>query len=146
MTASPFCFYNYILTMKVSLRTLLLILLVAGIACGTIASRYQPVGLRLGMKVSRVEESLRHLDAEDISDGMSTYLVVIPEDLLEGAVPRNDIETSTNSTGMWHVSKLNITVETDYDVDGRLSAINVWDWTGRELNSYHHSSMTPSPV
>ena len=71
--------------MKFSLRTLLVAVLLTAVVTTVILSRYAPINLRRGMDRSRVENLLKHAGAEDISDGMSTYTVVVPN--LDGTIP-----------------------------------------------------------
>ena len=120
--------------MKFSLRTLLVAVLLTAVVITVILYRYAPINLRLGMDRSRVENLLKHAGAEDISDGMSTYTVVVPN--LDGTIP-DPVKAEFNPTGMWHLQSINLTFETEF-VDGKLSEINVWDWAGRQLDRYHH--------
>ena len=124
--------------MRLSLRVLFGAVLLAAVATAAVMSRYAPIHLSLGMDHARVERLLRHVGAEDISAGMSTYAVVVPcpDGTTSADYPAPDIDF--NPTGMWHISGIGLTVETEFDEE-KLTEINVWDWTGRELNSYHHT-------
>lgn len=121
--------------MNFSLRALLVLVLLASVATAVVLSRYSPINLRLGMDRSRVENLLRHAGAEDVSDGMSTYAVVVPN---PGETTPDPVNGEFNSTGMWHLASINLTFETEF-ADGKLAEIKVWDWTGRQLDRYHHA-------
>lgn len=121
--------------MKFSIRTLLAVLLLAGVIAAIVASRYSPIKLKLGMDRSYVETLLQRSGAQDISDGMSTYTVTVP--YADGTIPTNPPEPEFNPTGMWHLNSINLTVETEF-TNGKLTDINVWDWSGREMDRYHH--------
>jgi len=121
--------------MKFSIRTLLGILLLTGIIASIVASRYSPIKLKLGMDQAHVENLLRRSGAHDISDSMSTYTVIIPYD--DETTPTAPPEPEFNPTGMWHLDSINLTIETEF-TEEKLDKINVWDWSGREMDRYHH--------
>ena len=122
--------------MKFSLRTLLAILLLAAVVIAVLVSRRAAVHLKLGMEDSRVESLLRSVGAKDISDGMSTYYVL--EYAAGGPPSEYYTDPGVNPVRMWHLPSIGLTIETEYD-DAKLARINVWDWTGRQLNDYHHA-------
>ena len=119
--------------MKFSIRALLAVLLLAAVVTAVIVSRYAPITLRIGMDRAEVENLLRRTGAEDLSDGMS-YTVI---DANADGTTSNSTDADFNPTGMWHLSSINLTVETRF-VEGKLAEINVWDWRGRQLDRYHH--------
>lgn len=126
--------FRYPIYMRYSLLAFLAVLHLAAVISAVVVSRYAPISLRLGLDRGTVEGLLRHAGAEDLSDGMSTYTVVVPN--LDGTLP-DPVETKFNRTGMWHLASINLTIETEF-VGGKLVAINLWDWTGRELDRYLH--------
>ncbi|MDB2686512.1 hypothetical protein N9Y42_04820 [Mariniblastus sp.] len=87
------------------------------------------------MDFSRVEYLLLYAGAESDFGMQSTYSVSVPYE--PGTPVSKSSEPSNNGTTMWHLPKLNITIGTVF-VDDRLDEIEVWDWTGRELDRYHH--------
>ena len=122
-------------SMKFSLRILLVIVLFFGVTCAIIVSRFAPVEFTLGMKYDRVEDLMKYVGADDISDGMSTYSASVPYP--DGLGPNDFPDTGANGNVMWHLPKLNITIGTVFN-DDQLIEIDVWNWAGRELDRYHH--------
>ena len=138
--------------MKLPIRPLLATLAFAAILIAIVVSRYALIEggtlrqaglpemetLTLGMDRDCVEDLLRNIGAEDISAGMSTYTVIVPypEGTTSADYPDADPVNEFNPTGMWHLSTIDLTVETKF-TDGKLSQINTWDWTGREMDRYH---------
>ena len=94
-----------------------------------VASRYRPVHLELGMTQNNFESALLRLGAVDISDGMSVGNV-------KGFEPEENAPVSWG--GIWELSRENLTIEASFE-NQRLTRLNLWDWTGRRLDRYHHA-------
>lgn len=107
---------------------MLMVVCLIAILAAFILSRYAPVVIKKGMTRAQVETLLHRVGAEDLSDQLSTYTVVIP-----GIT----VDSTTNRTGMWHLSSIDLTLETVF-VDEKLEELYVWDWSGRKLDRYHH--------
>ena len=84
--------------------------------------------LELGMNQDDVYAVLDELGAEDISDEMQVGTI-------DGSDPRS---AGPLSGYMWHLERQNITIETKFG-DGKLTTLNVWDWSDQKLSSYHHT-------
>ena len=91
-------------------------------------SRYRPVNLELEMTQNDFESALLRLGAIDISEGMSVGT-------FDGFEPEKN--PPVRRGGIWKLSRQNLTIEASFE-NQRLKDLNLWDWTGRRLNSYHH--------
>ena len=91
-------------------------------------SRYRPVNLELEMTQNDFESALLRLGAIDISEGMSVGT-------FDGFEPEKNAPVRWG--GIWKLSRQNLTIEASFE-NQRLKNLNLWDWTGRRLNSYHH--------
>lgn len=76
--------------------------------------------IKLGMSKEAVSENLIAIGADDISSGMQAT----------ADAPKSD--------WMWTLSSPEVSIETLYTND-KLSTLHVWDWTDRQMTSYHHT-------
>ena len=107
----------------------LTILLTFAVAIGCSNTReiqeiQEPITIEIGMKKTEVIEILSDFGATDIGEGMQTTALMKGE---------------SNPKGwMWSIESPNLSIETKYQ-EGKLTELNVWDWTKRKLTSYHHT-------
>ena len=113
---------------------LLTLVLFFAMVYAIVVFRFSPVVISVGMDYSRVEQLLLYAGGDN-SEVTSSYSVSIP---YEPGKPARDYATlGHNGNTMWHLQKLNMTIGAVF-IEDKLIEIDVWDWTGRELDRYHH--------
>ena len=76
--------------------------------------------IKLGMSKDVTSKRLAEFGANDISSGMQAA----------ANAPKSD--------WMWSLASPKLSIETLFDND-KLVTLNIWDWRGRKMTSYHHT-------
>jgi len=76
--------------------------------------------IKLGMSKDATSKRLTEFGANDVSSGMQAT----------ANAPKSD--------WMWSLASPKLSIETLFEND-KLVTLNIWDWRGRKMTSYHHT-------